>query len=195
MLLLSLNTWFSSLATIEKIYWVFALVFSLAFIIQLIFTFVGGDADGADGDVDAEIEGDSGPGFQFFTIKNMVAFFTIFGWIGLACVKAEMSNGASIAIAVASGLVMMTIMAAIFYFASKLVHSGTLNLNNAINLIGEVYLTIPANRKAFGKVQINVQGSLRELEAMTDDDEDLKTGSLVTVKQIVNNNILLVSKK
>ena len=67
-------------------------------------------------------------------------------------------------------------------------------MKNAVNGIGEVYLNIPAERGGMGKVSIKVQGSLRELEAMTDDNEDLMRGSVVQVVDVINEHILLVSK-
>ena len=60
--------------------------------------------------------------------------------------------------------------------------------------VGEVYLPIGANRSKMGKVQINVQGSLRELEALTDSGEGLKTGTMVEVTEIVSAEILLVKE-
>ena len=76
----------------------------------------------------------------------------------------------------------------------KLAESGTLKIKNAIGVIGEVYLPIGAERSKMGKVQIKVQGSLRELEAITDEPEELKTGSMVKVTEIVSAEILLVEK-
>ena len=49
-------------------------------------------------------------------------------------------------------------------------------MKNALNSIGEVYLTVGANRSRTGKIQIKIQGALRELEALTDYNEDLKQG-------------------
>ncbi|MEO8934116.1 MAG: hypothetical protein ABI295_07390, partial [Xanthomarina sp.] len=86
------------------------------------------------------------------------------------------------------------IMAAMFFYMSKLNHSGTLNVKNAIGEIGEVYLTIRANRTSIGKVHVRIQGALRELEALTDAETDLKTGSVIQVKDITNNGILIVEQ-
>ena len=72
-------------------------------------------------------------------------------------------------------------------------HSGTLEMENAINLTGSTYLFIPANRSGIGKVHITVQGSLRELPAMTDDETEIATGALIRVKKIIDNRILLVT--
>jgi hypothetical protein len=64
------------------------------------------------------------------------------------------------------GFLMMVLMASLFYFMSKLAESGTLKMKNAIGKLGEVYLMIPASRGGMGKVQLNVQGSLRTLDAI-----------------------------
>ena len=145
----------------------------------------------AGGHADVTIESDHGIDFQFITLKNLTAFFTIFGWAGIACLEGDLSIAKSIIISTISGLVIMTIMASIVYFMGKLVDDGTLSLQNAIGRVGSVYLTIPAKREGLGQVQIKVQG-LQTLDAMTDYDEDLKTGSIIEVIEILNNEILLV---
>src|SRR3546814_8408646 len=92
---LSIATWWQTLGGIEKFFWVIALLFSFLFIVQTILAFVGGggDDDGAFGDSDEYIDGDSGIDFQFFTIKNFITFFTVFGWVGLGCLKSNLPVG------------------------------------------------------------------------------------------------------
>ncbi|WBU90388.1 hypothetical protein [Cellulophaga omnivescoria] len=187
-----MGEWYASLELFPKVYWSIALIGSVVMIIFLLLTLIGGDADGIDGDVDAEIEGDTGIGFQFLSIKNLSGFFAIFGWSGVACIEAGYSNGLTILISIICGLLMMVSMAALFYYLSKLQSSGTLHLKNALNQVGEVYLTIGANRGSIGKVSIRVQGTLRELEALTDEGVDLKQGNVVEVKDITDNGILIV---
>jgi hypothetical protein len=41
-------------------------------------------------------------------------------------------------------------------------------------------------------VSINVQGTLRELEALTDETQDLTQSNVVRVKQVTANGILIV---
>ena len=79
--------WFSNLTDFEKFYWIITGVSSLFFMFILITTFIGGDVDDV-GDIDAEVDADTGVGFQFFTLKNTVAFFAIFGWSGISCINA-----------------------------------------------------------------------------------------------------------
>ena len=45
-----------------------------------------------------------------------------------------------------------------------------------------------------GKVQLKVQGSLRELEAITDEDHDLETATIIEVIEVVSAELLLVKK-
>ena len=192
-MLLTISESWQSLVLIEKIYWCIAIPFSALFVVQIILTFFGGDIDEieADGDSDISVDHDTGIDFQFITLKNLVAFFTIFGWAGIACLDGGLSVGKSVIISSASGLIMMSVMASIVYFMGKLTDSGTLNMNNAIGKVGSVYLPIPAKRGGLGKVQVKVQG-LRTLDALTDYEEEIKTGAVIDVVEILNNEILLV---
>lgn len=187
------SSWWEALSLSLKIYWALAIPFTLFFVLQLILSFMGGDVP--DDTPDAEVEADTGIAFQFLTLKNLVAFFSIFGWTGIACIESGLSETTSLIIALLAGLIMMTIMASIFYFLGKANADGTLRMKNALGGIGEVYLTIRSKRSGIGKVQIKVQGSLRTLDAITDDDADIPTGKVITVTQVVNDSILLVTAK
>ncbi|MEC3906455.1 hypothetical protein VOI54_05465 [Tamlana sp. 2201CG12-4] len=184
--------WYSGLELFPKVFWSIALLGSLIFAIVIITTFVGGDA--GDMDTDTEIDADTGIGFQFITFKNLVGFFTLFGWSGIACIDAGFSKPTTIIVALICGLIMMSIMAAMFYYMHKLNDSGTLNYKNAIGGVGEVYLTIGANRSSIGKAHIRIQGALRELEALTDSETKLESGTVVTVKEVTKNGILIVEQ-
>ncbi|GAB5398685.1 MAG: hypothetical protein Aureis2KO_02700 [Aureisphaera sp.] len=188
-----MGDWFTALSTFEKVYWITAIVASVIFLILVVLTFIGGEIEDT-GDVDAEIDGDSGIGFQFLSFKNLMGFFTIFGWTGIACLEEGMSKGMTIAISVVCGLLMMLAMATLFYYLGKLTSDGSLKLKNAKNKVGEVYLTIGAKRSRIGKVQVQVQGTLRELDALTDEDHDLTQGEVVTVTQVTDSGILIVNK-
>ncbi|HEV7782995.1 MAG TPA: hypothetical protein VGO58_17085 [Chitinophagaceae bacterium] len=193
MTFLDISSWWQALPSFEKTFWVIALLFSLLFLIQVVLSFTGGDHGDAGGDADATVGSDDGTGHQFFTIKNMIAFFTIFGWTGIACIKGGMGAAASIGIAVGAGSVVVVIMALLFRGMNKLKQSGTLQTKNAVGVVAETYLFIPAKRGGFGKIHIRVQGSLHELQAITDDEEQIPTGKLVKVTGTVNDSVLLVT--
>lgn len=183
--------WFTELPAFLKTYWIITGISTLLFLFMFISTIIGVDSDDI-GDIDTEIDADVGASFQFFTFKNLVAFFTIFGWSGIASLDAGHSNAITIIISIICGLAMMFVMASLFYYISKLNSSGTLKMENALHAIGEVYLTVGAKRSKIGKVQIKVQGALRELEALTDYENDLKQGNVIKVIEVTNNGILII---
>ena len=47
---------------------------------------------------------------------------------------------------------------------------------------------------SIGKAHVRIQGALRELEALTDADTDLKSGSVIKVKDVTENGILIIEK-
>ena len=187
------ETWWTGMQTAEKIYWLIALPFTAIFLFQLVLTFLGGDTDHIDmqADHDVSIDSDHGIGFQFLSIKNLIGFFSIMGWTGIAMLSGGKSLGITVLISVFAGLLMMIIMAAMVYYMGKLTEQNVLDLKNAIGKIGTVYLRIPAQRSGMGKVQINVQG-FQTLNAITDDKAEIKTGAVVEVVDAINNEVLLV---
>ncbi|PZR26026.1 MAG: hypothetical protein DI535_15850 [Citrobacter freundii] len=193
--LLDLTSWWQLLPAFEKIFWGFAIVFTLLFLIQTIVSFAAGDGDIATGDADMAIDHDGGIDYGFFTIKNFIAFFTIFGWTGIALSKGDVSKPLTIVIALLAGLAVVSVMVFIMRSMNKLRQSGTFQIGQSLNKTAETYLIIPAARNGFGKVHIRVQGSLRELKAITDDTGDIPTGRLVKVTGIIDENILLVTSQ
>lgn len=188
-----MSDWWLTLTIAQKIFWCIAIPFSLLFLVQTILTFTGLGADDVDasGDSDALVHGDTGIDFQFLTLKNLIAFFTIFGWTGVVCLGSGMKLFPTVAIAFFAGLVMMVIMASLIFGMGKLSDDGTLKIKNAIGKSGTVYLPIPPKRGGTGQVQVKVQG-LQTLDAMTDDLTGFNTGQVVEVIEVLKGDILLV---
>ncbi|MFK8045450.1 MAG: hypothetical protein AB8B72_08140 [Crocinitomicaceae bacterium] len=186
-----MTDFFADMSTLQITFWITALVGSTIFVILLVMSLFGVDSDT---DVDAEIEADMGIGIQFFTFKNIMAFFTLFGWTGIVCLENAYSNGLAITIATIAGVAMMLLLSFIFLWISKLAESGTLKITNAIGEVGEVYLSVGAKRSKIGKITIDVQGSKRELSALTDSEADLRQGDVIKVLGIVSGEILLIEK-
>ena len=182
------------MSQLEHVYWIIALISSVLFLVVLVGTVIGGGAEADMDAVDVDVDTDTGIGFQFLTFKNIVGFFTVFAWAGLACINEGASNTVTITVSSVCGLAMLFLLAWLFRFMSKQAESGTLKMTNTVGQIGEVYTTIGANRSSMGKIQIKVQGSLRELEAITDEEEDLTQGNMVRVIELVTAEMLLVEK-
>ncbi|MFV0376582.1 MAG: hypothetical protein ACK5JD_04680 [Mangrovibacterium sp.] len=194
MLLSILPNW-SELSLLQQVYWVVAIPSTVAFLIILLTTIIGSDVDAdVDTDIDSALDYGDGIPFQFLSLKNIVGFFTMFAWSGLGFIEMGWPHFLVILLSIICGALMMLAMAAIFYFMSRLVETGTLNLKNAIGKAGEVYLVIPAKKGGLGKVQITIQGTLQTLDAMTDDAEPIATGSIVLVDRIIDDQILIVKR-
>lgn len=179
----------------EKIYLFIAVPASLILLIQTSLTFLGlsGEID-ADIDGNGDVNGTGESGLTLFSVRNLVAFFTFFGWGGLWLRSMGVAPVFTVLGSIFLGMLFMLISMGLFLLVSKMQRSGNIDLNNAIGKLGEVYIPIPGNRKHTGKVNIIIQGALREVEAFTDDLEDLKTGSTVQVIAVESGARLIVKK-
>ncbi len=194
MLLSFLPVW-SELDLMSQVYWTITAPATLVFLFLVLISIFGSDVDS---DVPTEFDhpladGDGIP-FQLLSLKNIVGFFTMFGWSGLGFISAGLVLWQVILLSFLCGFAMMLAMALLFYFMSKLVESGNMNIKNAVGRSGEVYLPIPGKRQGLGKVQITVQGTLQTLDAISDDPEIIPTSSLIQVTDVINNQILLVRR-
>lgn len=194
-MLLSIFPVWSELDLMSLVYWLIAAPATLVFAFLLVLTIFSSDADT---DVQTDLAHSFGDGdgipFQLLSLKNIVGFFTMFGWSGLGFISIGMAPFLVIVFSFICGFLMMLAMATLFYFMSKLAETGNMNIRNAVGRTGEVYLPIPAKREGIGKIQITVQGTLQTLDAITDDPETISTSSIIQVTDVINNQILLVRK-
>ena len=193
---MDISAWWDTLTTLQKIHWGIALPSTIIFVIQLIITLAGGDADDMDADHDGDFDGDHGDGMHIFSVKSILAFLMFYGWSGLAAIQYGMITWWTITlISLGIGVLMMMFTAWLFFMLFKLQESGTMKIENAIGKQGEVYLTIPAKKKGAGKIQIIIQGSYRTLDALTEDTEDIKTGTFVEVVEVIGDTLVVKRKR
>ena len=187
-----INSFWDGLSLLGKFNWIIAIPSTIVFIVNIILALIGGDAD-ADHDVgDVDIsEGFSG---YIISFKTILSFLTMFSWSGILAETWGLKIIATIGISVIAGFITMVAMAFLLYFLSKLTQDGTMKIKNAIGETGYVYLPIPEKMAGKGQIQIEVQGSLRTLEAMTEDLEPIKSNTNIEVVTILENNVLLVKK-
>lgn len=192
----------ASMSLFLKILWCVTLSASLIFVIQSIMTFIGigGDADlDAGGDVDVPdsadgVDGADGadPGMNLYTFRNLINFLLGFGWTAIICYDKIASTALLIGVALLVGVIFVAIVMYLFKWLWSMQASGNINVEkSAVGCEGKVYLTIPAERKGSGKVQITINDSVREYTALTDGDE-LKTGTDIKVTEVINGTTLVV---
>jgi len=196
MLLLVFGDWWSSLNGAQQVFWGISIIFSILFVIQFVLSLVGLDFDGdTDFDVSTDTDTDSGysldPSFTLFSVRSIIAFFTFFGWTGVLALNAGVGTMMAAIFASASGFVAMLIVGYMMYIFSKLGESGNIDVNEALFQTGEVYLTIPEGKRGQGKVHINIQGVMKEMDAITE-GKNLATGSTIRVVEIIDNQLLVV---
>ena len=215
--------WWNSLTLAMQVFYCIAIPATLILVIQTILMFFGfgedGDADGADLDVDADMDVDGAPddlpgegifgentvaevdtefdinGLRLFTLRGIVAFFVVFGWVGVAMLSAGVALWITALVSFVCGFAMMLALAFLMRAMMKLRNNGNLDLRNAVGTAGRVYLTIPPARSGSGKVEILLQGSLVEREAVTDETEAIPTGSEIVVISVSAGNTLVVRRK
>lgn len=194
-----LATWWADLSPVMKILWGVTLTASLIFIIQTIMTFLGADADSDfDMDVDTSMDGSDlsniDGGSNLYTFRNFVNFFLGFGWTAIILQPQVKSTFVLIFIAILVGIALVAAVMYLFKWLSTMQQSGNINVyKSAVGCQGKCYLTIPRERTGEGKVQITIQGAVREYNAVTDGDS-IKTGTPVKVVEVVNANTLLVEE-
>ena len=193
-------TWWADLSPVMKLLWSVTLTATLIFVIQTVMTFLGADADGTDFDMDVDTSMDGSDlsniegGSNLYTFRNLVNFFLGFGWSAILLQPSVKSTALLIFVSVLVGVALVVAVMYLFKWLSSMQQSGNINVyKSAVGCQGKCYLRIPAERGGEGKVQITIQGAVREYNAVTDGDE-IKTGASVKVIEAVDANTLLVEE-
>lgn len=193
-------SWWAELSLVMKILWGVTLAASFVFIIQSILTFVGADAD-ADFDTDIDTGMDGGDlsniegGSNLYTFRNFVNFCLGFGWSAILLQDSIPSTALLILVSALIGVALVAAVMYLFKWLAGMQQSGNINLQkSAAGCEGKVYLTVPAARSGEGKVQITINGAVREYDAVTESEEPLKTGTGIRVVDAIDANTLLVEE-
>ena len=193
-------TWWADLSPVMKLLWGVTLTATLVFVIQTVMTFLGADADSTDFDVDVDTSMDGSDlsnidsGANLYTFRNFVNFFLGFGWTAIILQDKVQSPALLILISLLVGAGLVAIVMYLFKWLSSMQQSGNINVyKSAVGCQGKCYLTIPGERAGEGKVQITIQGAVREYNAVTDGDT-IKTGTPIKVAEAIDANTLLVEE-
>jgi membrane protein implicated in regulation of membrane protease activity len=185
-------TFFENLEPLLRAFWYIALPVSLFFLLQTIMTFIG--FGGAEVETDVEIESNDATDapFELFTLRNLINFLLGFSWSGISFYQTISNKTILILISTVIGIVFVGLFFIIIKQMMKLNENNSFSLDKALNKTATVYLSIPEKKSGKGKIQISINGSFHELEAITENDR-IETGSVVNVTKI-ENNILIVEK-
>ena len=134
-------------------------------------------------------------GFRLLSLRTIIAFLTIFGWVGLITLKQGLPTAWSLIISFAGGFVAMLLVALAVSWMMRFQTDGTRNIGNALGKSGTVYLRIPANREGNGKVNLMLQDTFVELDAVTDEENEIPSGREVVVIGLSGQSTLVVKSK
>lgn len=185
-----MELWWTELAIAHKVFYAIAIATSAVLVLQLILSFFGLDGD-ADADFDAGDAGHGG-GVGILSVRTVTAFFTGFGWGGVAALEAGIALIPSVLLAVAAGGVLMGAVFALMRGLYAMRYSGTLDYRNAIGVAGSVYLPVPAAMAGPGQIEVRVQGRLCVVQAFTRAPAKIPNRARVRVVDVLDQQTLLV---
>lgn len=206
--------WWNTLSLATQVFYCIAVPATLVLLIQtvLLFLGIGDDADGGvDDAIPDELESGDGvfgedavsespdlhglEGLRILTFRGIIAFFVVFGWVGVAMDASGAALWLTIPIAFICGFAMMLLLAFLFRAIMRLRSDGNTDNRNAIGTAGKVQLTIPPARTGEGKVHVMLQGAYVERNAVTDDTEAIPTGCEIVVVGVSGQTDLVVRRK
>lgn len=206
---MSIIAWWNALGLASQIFYCIAIPATLILLIQTVMLFLGlDDADGADDldvpDDDLSLEeADTDDldvtggleGLRIFTVRGVVAFLVVFGWVGIVMDAADVTLFLTIPVSAVCGFLMMVALALLFRSVMRLRNDGNTDNRNAVGTVGQVHLLIPPARSGVGKVHIMLQGTYVERDAVTDEAEAIPTGTEVVVIGVSGQTNLIVKRK
>lgn len=205
--------WWNGLDSVLQVLYCVAIPATLVLLLETIIAMAGGGHDvdisdtsgldlgsdfpagdvGFDIDLDLDVHADVSdlPSLRLFTVQGVVAFLCICSWTGIIT-YGTMPLGMSLGLGAILGLIAMFILAKVMQMISKLNQNGTVDFRNALGQTARVYLVIPAAGQGMGKVNVTIQGSMRECNAISR-GEQINTGVSVRIIDL-EDDVLVVEK-
>lgn len=129
-------------------------------------------------------------GGRLLSLRCIIVFFCFGAWATFAF-DGILSELLAALCGVGVGFFAAVVMSVIMTELMRLQRDGTVRMKNCVGKLGEVYLTVPAKRGGVGKVNILVQESLREFDAITDDEDPISTGEAVRILGIDESSLVV----
>ncbi len=197
--------WWETLNLAQKIFFCIATPASVLLIVQIVLMLIGFGSGGVDADADVSVDGDmadfdgtdagSGEvldadnGFGLFTLRGLIAFFAVGGWVGYTL--ADGNVVLSVALALVSGAAALVLMGLLLKWLVSLQSNGNLRPSEAIGLTAEVYLTIPPKDQGKGKINVLLDERLVEFSAVQTGDSPIATGKKVKILSTVADSFVV----
>lgn len=187
-------SWLAELSTLDRGFALSTAVGAALLVLRLVLMMLGaGDAGDVDvpEDADFDVADASDASFRVMSVQGLMAFFLMFGLVGLALSReAQLGGAVAFVGALTAGIAAMVVIGLIYLFFQRMQSSGNIVMRNAVGMEGTVYLTIPAD--GTGQIQVSIQGRLRVEDALTESGRPLSTGTPVRVTGLRGSQTLIV---
>lgn len=183
-----MELWWNALNLELQVFYGIGILALLVLLLQFAMLLFGG----LDGDADFSGDVDHDSGLGVFSFRGITAFFLGFGWTGVIALKGGLPLGVAIALGILVGGVLMIAIFFLMRAMMRLQSSGTLDYANAVGEVATVYVTVPAEGKSGGQVEVMIQGRLTTVEAICNGPERLSQGTKVKVAELIGRSTLLV---
>jgi membrane-bound ClpP family serine protease len=188
-----------ALEPMQQMFWGCALVASVVFLIQMVLTMLGMDGHNVDvdfdvadfGDVDTDTM-DMGGALSLFSIRNLVSFFVGFGWAGVSLQNLIGNNFWLVLVSILVGAFFVWVFFVVKKQMRKFEANGAFDIKRCEGRTANVYLRIPGQNAAKGKIQISVNGAFHEVDALTDGDP-IASGQKVRVVEVIDGETVRVT--
>ena len=191
--------WWNGLDLTEQIFALIAIPSTLVLLIQTLLMLFG-IGDGVDTDLDLDGDGipdmdvspDDFGSLHVFSIRGIAGMLCIGGWSGLVMYQAGWSLWLTVLLSVVFGVITLLLLGYVMYGVSRLQSSGNVDIKTAVGKTGTVYIPIPAGRSGQGKVNVTLNETFMELEAVTQGDRRLRIGEALRVTGTDDRGVLIV---
>lgn len=188
-----MHEWWHALDGAGRLFWGIAIAATIVQVLMFAASLLGSsDFDHSPDGADAS---DATQGVKLISVRAIVAFLVGFGWTGGLLLQKGMAFFPALAIALAAGIVFMMVIFLIMRSMMSLRDDGTLDFRNAVGRSASVYVTVPARRSGHGQVEIEIQGRITTVQAVTSDENPLAPQTAVTVDAVEPGNLLVVSRR
>ena len=191
--------WWESLTSFQQIMFVIAVSSSAVMLIFLVLMLIGVDGSDFDGvdvpDLDVDFLNDeplSGiGGLRILTLKGVLAFLSIGAWSAYLFAEMMRPIFASL-IGIVLGFVAAYLQALAYQAMMKLESSGNIDYNNAVGKTGTVYMRVPKLKSGKGKVTLVIQERYAEVDAVTEEEEDILPKTSIVIIGLLDPTTLIV---
>ena len=194
--------WWNALTNFEQIIFIIAASATIIMLLFLVLMIVGIDGtESFDGGVDGiDVDGFNDEpfsalgGLKILTLRGVLAFFSIGGWTTFLFAE-EVPNWLAVLFGGLAGTAAMVLLAYVFKQIYRLESSGNLDYKSTVGKSAVVYLRIPKNKSGTGKIMMNHQERMVEIDAITEEETDIMPKTQVEVVKLDGPTTLVVKIK